>query len=108
MSPVAITHSETDANGVAWIQGTQVKVIEIALDKLVHGSSPEEMHFQYPHLSLAQIHAALSYYYDHQLELDAEIQRRWLAVNELAAQEAASPLRQRLVELKRQALSACQ
>lgn len=108
MSPVALTHIETDANGVAWIHGTQIKVIEIALDKLAHGSSPEEMHFQYPHLSLAQIHAAISYYYDHQLELDAEIQRRWLAVDELAAQEAASPLRQRLVELKRQALRACQ
>lgn len=101
MSPVAIAHIETDANGIAWVSGTQVKVIEIALDKLTHGSSPEEMHFQYPHLSLAQIHAALSYYYDHQLEMDAEIQRRWLAVNELATQAAASPLRKRLIELKK-------
>jgi uncharacterized protein (DUF433 family) len=96
MTSVAIAHIETDDNGVAWVRGTQVKVIEIALDKLAHGSSPEEMHFQYPHLSLAQIHAALSYYYDHQLELDAEIQRRWLMVNELAAQAAISPLRRRL------------
>jgi hypothetical protein len=32
--------------------------------------------------------------------LDAEIQRRWFAVNEMAAQQAVSPLRQRLVELK--------
>ena len=100
MSPVAIEHIELDDLGVAWIRGTQVKVIEVALDKLAHGSSPEEMHFQYPHLSLAQIHATLSYYYDHQLELDAEIQRRWLAVNEMAAQAANSPLRQRMLALK--------
>lgn len=102
MSPVTTAHIEIDDRGVAWVRGANVKVIEVALDKLAHGSSPEEMHFQYPHLSLAQIHAALSYYYDHQSELDAEIQRRWLAVNEMAAQETVSSLRQRLLELKRQ------
>lgn len=101
MSTAVISHIEVDEEGVAWVSGTKVKVIEVALDKLAHGSSVEEMHFQYPHLSLAQIHAALSYYYDHQLELDAEIQRRWLAVNRLTGQEATSLLRQRLVEMKR-------
>jgi hypothetical protein len=34
------------------------------LDKLAYGWSPEEIHFQHPALSLAQIHAALSYYYE--------------------------------------------
>jgi hypothetical protein len=43
--------------------------------KQAHGSSPEEISFQHPHLSLAQIHAALSYYYDHQQEIDAYIER---------------------------------
>jgi hypothetical protein len=33
--------------------------------------SPEEMHFQHPHLSLAEIHAALAYYYENQKQLDA-------------------------------------
>jgi uncharacterized protein (DUF433 family) len=96
MLAVAETHIQLDDEGVAWIENTKVKVIEVVLDKLAHGSSPEEMHFQYPHISLAQIHAALAYYYDHQAELDAEIQRRWQEVNDLAAQEANSPLRQRL------------
>lgn len=82
------------------MSGTKVKVIEVALDKLAHGSSPEEIHFQYPQLSLVQIHAALSFYYDHQSELVAEIGRRWAEVNELAAREADSPLRRRLRELK--------
>ena len=98
-----VVHSliELDEQGVAWISGSKVKVIEVALDRLAHGSSPEEMHFQYPHLSLAQIHAALSYYYEHQSELDAEIQRQWQEVNELAAKQADSPLRRRLLELKK-------
>lgn len=100
MTTATISHIEIDETGVARIAGTTTKVIEIALDKLAHESSPEEMHFQYPYLSLAQIHAALSYYYDYQLELDAEIQRRWLAVNEATAAAVNSSLRKRLVELK--------
>jgi uncharacterized protein (DUF433 family) len=80
MKPVVSTLIELDEQGVAWISGTRVKVIEVALDKLAYESSPEEMAFQYPHLSLAKIHAALAYYYEHQRELDADIQRRWLEV----------------------------
>lgn len=102
MATVTTTLIELDADGVAWVAGSGTKVIEVALDKLAHGSSPEEMHFQYQHLSLAQIHAALAYYYEHQSTLDTEIQRRWLEVNELAAREANSPLQQRLREMKGQ------
>lgn len=99
----ATAHSliEPDEQGVAWISGTQIKVIEMALDKLAHESSPEERRFQYPHPSLAPIHAALSYYYEHQDEFDTEIQRRWQNVKELAAQEVNSPLQQRLREMRR-------
>lgn len=101
MATVVNTQIELDENGVAWISGANTKVIEVVLDKLAQGSSPEEIHFQYPHLSLAQIHSALAYYYDHQAELDEEIQRRWLEVDQLAARESNSPLQQRLRELKR-------
>ncbi len=102
MTATMVTHIEVDENGVAWVSDANVKVIEIALDKLAHGSSPEEMHFQFPHLSLAQIYSALAYYYDHQLEMDAELQRRWFEANEMAAIQPVSPLRQRLLELKSQ------
>jgi len=102
MSTVVTSLVEVDGAGVARIGGTKVKVIEIALDKLVHGSSPEEICLQFPHLSLAQVHAALSYYYEHQAELDAEIERRWREVNEFAGQEPDSPFRQRLLALKKQ------
>jgi len=93
---------ELDADGVAWIVGANTKVIEVVLDKMAHGSSPEEMHFQYPHLSLAQIHAALSFYYEHQSEIDAQILREWNEVKELAANQPESPLRQKLRALKRE------
>ena len=101
MSTTATAHIEIDENGVAWIDDTKIKVIEIVIDKIAHGSSPEEMHFQYPHLSLAQIHAALAYYYDNQAALEAEIERRWQDTDELAKIISDSPLRQRLLTLKK-------
>jgi uncharacterized protein (DUF433 family) len=102
MASVVSTMIELDKQGVAWISGTKTKVIEVVLDKLAHGISPEEMHFQHPHLSLAQIHASLAYYYENQVELDAEIQKRWLVVNELATEANQSPLQKRLRELKQE------
>jgi len=102
MSSITTTHIEVDEHGVAWIEGTRVKVIEVAIDKLAHGSSPEEIHFQYPHLSLAQIHAALAFYYDNQAELDADIKRRWAESGEPSANDSDILLRQKLLTLKRE------
>jgi uncharacterized protein (DUF433 family) len=96
---VSVGRIRLDEEGVAWIDGTQVKIIELAIDKLAHGSSPEEMHFQYPHLSVAQIHAALAYYYDHQGELDSEIERRLKYADDLAARNRESTLRKKLLKL---------
>ncbi len=96
---VAVLNSliELDANGIPWITGANTKVVEVVLDKLAHNSSPEEMHEQYPHLSLAQIHAALSYYYAHQAEVDADIERRDRYVEELRAQQK-NPLTRKELE----------
>ncbi len=74
MSATALTHIVFDAEGRPWVDDTNVKVIEVVVSKMASGYSPEEMHEHYPHLSLAQIHAALTYYYDHQAEIDAQIQ----------------------------------
>src|SRR3972149_364044 len=76
MPAISTPHGRTDAHGVAWIDDTNVKVIEVVLPRLAHGWSPEEIHFQHPHLSLAQIHAALGYYYDHQETMDQESERQ--------------------------------
>jgi uncharacterized protein (DUF433 family) len=96
MQTMAIVHIHLDEKGVAWIDDTNVKVIEVVLDKTAYGWSPEEIHFQHPHLSMAQIHAALAYYYDHQADLDADIERRLQEVDRLMAQAAETPLRKKL------------
>lgn len=98
LTMVAVLNSliEIDEKGVPWISGANTKVVEVVLDKIAHNSSPEEMHEQYPHLSLAQIHAALSYYYEHQTEVDADIERRDRYVEELRAQQNNPLTRQEL------------
>lgn len=96
MSTTATSHIRRDSHGVAWIDETNVKVIEVVLDRLAYGWSPEEIHFQHPDLSLAQIHAALAHYYDHQAEMDAEIAGQEEAVRRLREQAGESPLMTRL------------
>jgi uncharacterized protein (DUF433 family) len=101
LSAAPDVHIYLDPDGIAWIDDTRVKVIEVVLDKLAHQSSPEEMQRQLPHLSLAQIHAALSYYYDHQGELDGQMEERRRYAEDLARQAGESPFRKRLRETGR-------
>jgi uncharacterized protein (DUF433 family) len=95
------TQIELDDRGIAWIAGTKVKVTEVVLDKIAYGSSPEEIHFQHPHLSLAQIHGALTYYYENQDEVDEQIRRGLEESDKLAAQVSDAEFRRKLAGLKR-------
>ena len=76
MSALVTAHVHLDNAGVAWIDDSNIKVVEVVLDKLGHGQNSEEIQAQHPHLSLAQIHAALSYYYDHQLDINRVIEQK--------------------------------
>jgi uncharacterized protein (DUF433 family) len=101
VTAVFTTHLELDGYGVAWIGDTRVKVIEVVLDKIAYGWSPEEIHFQHPQLSLAQIHAALTYYYENQDDLDAAIRRGLEESDALAVQLSDPGFRKTLRDLKR-------
>ncbi len=58
-------HIVLDAQGVPSIAATTMKVVELVTAQTAYGWSPEELHFQFPHLALGQIHSALAYYWDH-------------------------------------------
>ncbi|MGA2543695.1 MAG: DUF433 domain-containing protein [Verrucomicrobiota bacterium] len=90
------SHIHRDAEGRAWIDDTNVKVIEVILDHIAYGWSADEIHVQHPHLSLGQIHAALSYYFDHQPEYDSLIEQSLEQANRLATAAQDSPGRRRL------------
>jgi uncharacterized protein (DUF433 family) len=101
MVPAIRPHIRLDEQGVAWIEGTATKVIEIALTKIVSGLTPEELQAELPHLSLAQIQAALAYYSAHQEDLDAEIERRRRWVEEMRAQSPNPITREELLARKK-------
>ena len=92
---------EIDDLGVPWIAGANTKVIEVVLDKIAYGWSPEEMHLQHPHLSLAQIHSALAYYYENKGKIDAEIETEFREAEALAAEASDSAFRKKLLELRK-------
>ena len=89
-------HVVLDENGVPVIAGTTVKVVELILETTAYGWSPEELHFQHPHLSLGQIHSALAYYWDHAAELDLDIERRMEKVEGIKQAVGASALKEKL------------
>lgn len=96
MSLAPVQHIEIDEKGVARIAGTRTKVIQIALDKRFYGWGPEEIQAEHPHLSLADVHAALAFYYDHQAQLDAHIDQDQKDAEALRAVAGESPVARRL------------
>jgi uncharacterized protein (DUF433 family) len=58
--------------GKAAIDNTRVRVNNVAwLEK--RGLTPQQVLEHYPDLTLAQVHAALAYYYDNRDEIEAEL-----------------------------------
>lgn len=53
------------SGGQPVIRGTRIKVIDVAIRYELMGLSADEIVDEYPHLTLEQIHDALSYYYEH-------------------------------------------
>ena len=89
-----ITHDPRILGGRACIDDTRIRVLDIV--QLLHeGRKPEEMLnvFAVP-LTLAQVHAALAYYYDHPHEVEEAYREseRWEAEH---ARDRAAYLRDR-------------
>jgi len=68
-----VTEVKGIAGGKPIIVGTRTPVRSVVAYHQM-GDSPEEIHTRLPHISLAQIHDALSFYYDHQGDIDADLE----------------------------------
>ncbi|HJX29093.1 MAG TPA: DUF433 domain-containing protein [Thermoanaerobaculia bacterium] len=99
--PIRYPHIEHDERGIPFIAGSTMKVVELVMAQRAHGWSPEELHFQHPNLSLGEIHSALAYYWDHQGDLDRDIERRARLAEEIREDIGPSPLADRLRALRR-------
>lgn len=78
----------------------RVRVSQIAMDYLAYGWSVDEMCRQHPYLTPAEAHAAMAYYFDHQAELDAEIEAEWAEAKSQRVPSSPSPLLKRLRALR--------
>lgn len=102
MSVGLSSHVRLDAQGVAWIDDTNIKVLEVALEHIAHGSSADEIYIQHGgYLTPGQIRAALAHYYDHQAQFIQEIERQLVEFDTRRESAADSPGRQRLRALGR-------
>ena len=93
-------HIDHDARGVPVLAGTTMKVVELVMAQRAHGWSAEELSFQFPQLSMGQIHAALAYYWDNRDKLDADIDGRSAVAAKLRSDAGPSPLAERLAAAK--------
>lgn len=69
----------------------RVRVAQIVMDYLAYGWSVEEMCRQHAYLTLAETHAAMGYYFDHQAEIDEEIRAEWQQMQTDQAADQRSP-----------------
>lgn len=83
-------------NGKPHIAGHRIKVQHIAICHCRMGVSPEEIAVSHPDLTLADVYAALAYYYDHreQIDTDIEVDKRFIA--ELRGKAGPSKLQRHL------------
>ena len=94
---VSYPHIEKPEGGPARLRQTpRVRVAQIVMDYLAYGWSVDEMCVQHPYLSRAEAHSAMAYYFDHQAEIDAEIEAEAKQYEEARSQAPPPPFVARL------------
>lgn len=81
-----ITRTPGLHGGVPHIAGKGVTVRRIVFWSKERGLTPEEITDEIGHISLAQVHAALTYYYANQAEIDRDIEQQALEAEALERQ----------------------
>ena len=62
---MSIVQDPEHSDGAPTIEGTGIRVADVAVAYEESGYEPDEIIQLYPDLSLADVHRALAYYYDH-------------------------------------------
>jgi uncharacterized protein (DUF433 family) len=78
-----IERNPSICKGKAIIAGTRMKVTQIAIEYDRLGWTADQIVEAHPHLTLAQVHDALSYYYENRAALDEEIKAEEALVTQL-------------------------
>ena len=90
---VAYPHIVKENGSAARLEShPRTRVAMIVMDYLARGLGPEEIVQHYPYLKPAEVHAAMTYYYDHRQEIDAEIQAELDLLDDEVKKRAPSPI----------------
>jgi hypothetical protein len=95
-------HIIIDAQGQTRIGNEHgFKLLSLIAEQQVNKWNAPELLAQFPQLTMGQIHSALAYYWDHQVECDAELARLERQAEELRSSLPVSAAQTRLRESKR-------
>jgi uncharacterized protein (DUF433 family) len=67
-----ITKTPGVCGGKACIAGHRIRVMDVVVWHEMRGMCPEEIVYNFPGITLADVHAALAYYFDNRAEIDAD------------------------------------
>ncbi len=79
----------------ARVAGSRIRVQDVVIWHEKLGMSPDEIVHHYPTITLADVHAALAYYWDHRSEIEGAITQSD-AIVEAFRQNYTSPLQDKL------------
>jgi uncharacterized protein (DUF433 family) len=99
MSKTLESHIDADpqkCGGKPCVAGTRVRVWDIYVLHERLGKTPDEIVGAFPQLSLADVHAALAYYWDHRQEIDRQMKEADEFVQTLKAASGPGPLAKKL------------
>lgn len=96
IKPPYITRKNGTCGGKPIIAGTRIKVEQIAIEYERMGMTPDEIIQAHPHLNLAQIHDALSYYYENVEEINDDIRAGEQFIEEMKKLYSQSALEKKL------------
>lgn len=98
MSP---EHIQIDqATGRPCIAGTGIRVWDVYVLSERQGKTPDEIVAAFPHITLADVHAALAYYWDHKAEIDQQMKEADEFVERLKAAGGPGPLARKLTAME--------
>ena len=92
---ISIQSQPSVCGGKPCVAGTRIRVQDIFVWHELQGQSADEIVTRFPQLTMADVYAALSYYWDHRDEIQRDMQADSDLVTRLR-QQSVSPLAEKL------------
>lgn len=97
---VRIVSTPGTCGGRPRIEGHRIQVEDVALWYERMGMSLDEIVSEYPSITLAEVHAALAYYYENREQIDADIEAAKQCAEALKAKAGPSLVHEKLQQMK--------